>query len=104
MCLSTIEPNLSLYVWSQCPHNRRKLQNLLIEILHKEGSVDLLPPHPPLPFQHVTRDMGVVIDDTIMLTNLRGLTWEDRRKHRPDQPVEAGDCMEGRLHFVEVCT
>jgi len=47
----------------------------LVEILRKEGvEVELLPPAPNLPFQHATRDVGVVIGDTIVLSNLRERT------------------------------
>jgi N-dimethylarginine dimethylaminohydrolase len=47
----------------------------LVEILRMEGvEVELLPPVPNLPFQHATRDVGVVIGDTIVLSNLRERT------------------------------
>jgi N-dimethylarginine dimethylaminohydrolase len=47
----------------------------LVEILQQEGvEVELLPLVPSLPFQHATRDVGVVIGDTIVLSNLKERT------------------------------
>jgi N-dimethylarginine dimethylaminohydrolase len=47
----------------------------LVEILREEGiEVELLPPVPSLPFQHATRDVGVVIGDAIVLGNLKERT------------------------------
>jgi N-dimethylarginine dimethylaminohydrolase len=44
----------------------------LVEILREEGvEVELLPPVPGLPYQHATRDVGVVIGDAIVLSNLK---------------------------------
>jgi N-dimethylarginine dimethylaminohydrolase len=47
----------------------------LVRILQEEGvEVELLPLVPSLPFQHATRDVGVVIGDTILLSNLKERT------------------------------
>lgn len=47
----------------------------LVEILREEGvEVELLPLVPSLPYQHATRDVGVVIGDTIILSNLKERT------------------------------
>ena len=47
----------------------------LVDILREEGiEVELLPLVPSLPFQHATRDVGVVIGDTIVLSNLKERT------------------------------
>lgn len=44
----------------------------LVDILREEGvEVELLPPVRGLPYQHATRDVGVVIGDTIVLSNLK---------------------------------
>jgi N-dimethylarginine dimethylaminohydrolase len=44
----------------------------LIEVLQREGvEVGLLPQVPRLPYQHATRDVGVVIGDTIVLSSLK---------------------------------
>jgi N-dimethylarginine dimethylaminohydrolase len=44
----------------------------LVDVLRAEGiEVELLPPVRGLPYQHATRDVGVVIGDTIVLSNLR---------------------------------
>jgi N-dimethylarginine dimethylaminohydrolase len=44
----------------------------LVEVLRQEDvEVELLPPVPGLPYQHATRDVGVVIGDTIVLSNLK---------------------------------
>ena len=44
----------------------------LVDILREQGvEVELLPPVPGLPYQHATRDVGVVIGDTIVLSNLK---------------------------------
>lgn len=44
----------------------------LIDILREEGvEVELLPPVSGLPYQHATRDVGVVIGDTIVLSSLK---------------------------------
>jgi N-dimethylarginine dimethylaminohydrolase len=44
----------------------------LVETLREEGvDVELLPPIESLPYQHATRDVGVVIGDTIVLSSLR---------------------------------
>ncbi|MBN1361639.1 MAG: hypothetical protein JW993_13655 [Sedimentisphaerales bacterium] len=49
--------------------------NRLVEILREEGvEVELLPPVPSLPYQHATRDVGVVIGDTIVLGNMKERT------------------------------
>jgi N-dimethylarginine dimethylaminohydrolase len=47
----------------------------LIEILREEGvEVEVLDPHPALPYQHATRDVGAVIGDRIVLSNLKHWT------------------------------
>ena len=47
----------------------------LVQILQEEGvEVELLPALPSLPFQHATRDVGVVIGDTIVLASLKERT------------------------------
>ena len=47
----------------------------LVKILREEGvEVELLPPLPNLPFQHATRDVGVVIGDAIVMGNLKERT------------------------------
>jgi N-dimethylarginine dimethylaminohydrolase len=47
----------------------------LVKRLREEGvEVDLLPLVPRLPYQHATRDVGVVIGDTIVLSNLKERT------------------------------
>ncbi len=44
----------------------------LVETLRQAGvEVDLLPPVPSLPYQHATRDVGVVIGDAVVLSSLR---------------------------------
>ena len=44
----------------------------LVDVLREEGiEVELLPPVRGLPYQHATRDVGVVIGDTIVLSNLK---------------------------------
>ncbi|MBN1660624.1 MAG: hypothetical protein JXA93_19660 [Anaerolineae bacterium] len=49
--------------------------NRLVKVLQEEGvEVELLPPVPSLPFQHATRDVGVVIGDTIVLANMKERT------------------------------
>jgi N-dimethylarginine dimethylaminohydrolase len=49
----------------------------LVDILRQEGvEVELLPPAPSLPYQHATRDVGLVVGDTIILAN----TKEESRK------------------------
>jgi N-dimethylarginine dimethylaminohydrolase len=50
----------------------------LIATLESEGvQVDLLPAVPDLPYQHATRDVGVVIGDTVVLSTLK----EETRQH-----------------------
>jgi N-dimethylarginine dimethylaminohydrolase len=47
----------------------------LVEILQEEGvEVELLPPVRGLPYQHATRDIGVVVGDTIVVSCLRERT------------------------------
>lgn len=47
----------------------------LVRVLREEGvEVELLPSVPSLPYQHATRDVGVVIGDTIVLSSLRERT------------------------------
>ena len=47
----------------------------LMEILREEGvEVEVFPAVPSLPFQHATRDVGVVIGDTIVLSSLKERT------------------------------
>ena len=44
----------------------------LVEVLREEGvEVELLPPVSGLPYQHATRDVGVVVGDTIVLSSLK---------------------------------
>jgi N-dimethylarginine dimethylaminohydrolase len=44
----------------------------LVEVLREEGvEVELLPPVSGLPYQHATRDVGVVVGDTIILSSLK---------------------------------
>ena len=44
----------------------------LVDVLREEGvEVELLPPVPGLPYQHATRDVGVVVEDAIVLSNLK---------------------------------
>ncbi len=46
--------------------------NRFVRLLREHGvEVELLPPVKDLPFQHATRDVGTVIGDTIVLSNLR---------------------------------
>ena len=46
--------------------------NRFVKLLREHGvEVELLPPVRDLPFQHATRDVGTVIGDTIVLSNLR---------------------------------
>lgn len=44
----------------------------LVQTLRDEGvEVHLLPSVPGLPYQHATRDVGVVINDTLLISNIR---------------------------------
>jgi N-dimethylarginine dimethylaminohydrolase len=80
----------------------------LVEILREEGvEVEVLDPHPQLPYQHATRDVGVVIGDRMLLSNLKHWTrqpeaevlkpvLEDRyglKVLRPVGFVEGGDVI-----------
>lgn len=47
----------------------------LVDVLRAEDvEVDFLPPVRDLPYQHATRDVGIVIGDTIVLSNLKEKT------------------------------
>ena len=47
----------------------------LVQILREEDvEVDLISPDPRLPYQHATRDVGVVIGETIVLSSLKERT------------------------------
>ena len=57
------------------PRLMTKQHERLVEILRDEGvEVEVLDPHPTLPYQHATRDVGVVIGDRIVLSNLKHWT------------------------------
>lgn len=44
----------------------------LVDVLREQGvEVELLPPVQGLPYQHATRDVGIVIGDTLVLSSLR---------------------------------
>lgn len=67
----------------------------LVQILREEGvEVELLPPLPSLPFQHATRDVGVVIGDTIVLANLK------ERSRRLEAEVTEPVLARGGLRMV----
>jgi N-dimethylarginine dimethylaminohydrolase len=56
-------------------HLMTKQHKRLVEILREEGvEVEVIEPHPALPYQHATRDVGVVIGDRIVLSNLKHWT------------------------------
>lgn len=90
----------------------------LVEILREEGAeVEVLDPHPDLPYQHATRDVGVVIGDRIVLSNLKHWTrqpesevlkpvLEDRyglKVLRPVGFVEGGDVIvDGKRLWVGI--
>ena len=58
----------------------------LVDILRAEGvEVELLPPVPGLPYQHATRDAGIVVGDTIVLSSLKEETR--RLESQITQPV-----------------
>jgi len=80
----------------------------LVEILREEGvEVELLNPHRKLPYQHATRDVGIVIGDRIVLSNLKYWTRQPESEIvkqvledeyglevlRPTGFVEAGDVV-----------
>ncbi len=90
------------------PRLMTKQHERLVEILREEGvEVEMLDPHPSLPYQHATRDVGVVVGDRIVLSNLKHWTrqpesevlkpiLEDRyglRVIRPTGFVEGGDVV-----------
>jgi N-dimethylarginine dimethylaminohydrolase len=44
----------------------------LVEILREEGvEVELVPPVPGLPYQHATRDVGLVVGETIVVSRIK---------------------------------
>ena len=44
----------------------------LVDILREEGvEVELMPPVPTLPYQHATRDVGLVVGDTIVVSRIK---------------------------------
>jgi N-dimethylarginine dimethylaminohydrolase len=67
----------------------------LVQILLEEGvEVELLPPVPTLPYQHATRDVGVVIGDTIVLSSLK------ERTRRPEAQVAEPALQRYRLRLL----
>lgn len=57
------------------PRLMTKQHKRLVEILRQEGvEVQVLDPHPELPYQHATRDVGVVVGDRMVLSNLKHWT------------------------------
>jgi N-dimethylarginine dimethylaminohydrolase len=58
----------------------------LVNVLQEQGvQIELLPPLPTLPYQHATRDVGIVIGDTLVLSSLREETR--RLEARVAEPV-----------------
>jgi N-dimethylarginine dimethylaminohydrolase len=100
------------------PRLMTKQHERLVDILREEGvEVEMLEPHPALPYQHATRDVGVVIGDRIVLSNLKHWTrqpesevlkpiLEDRyglKLLRPVGFVEGGDViMDGERLWVGI--
>ena len=57
------------------PQLMEKQHRQLVRILQEEGvEVEMLPVVPTLPYQHATRDVGLVVGDTIILSNLKERT------------------------------
>jgi N-dimethylarginine dimethylaminohydrolase len=53
----------------------------LVQTLRDQGvEVQLLPSVPGLPYQHATRDVGVVINDTLLISNMREETRHSEAK------------------------
>jgi N-dimethylarginine dimethylaminohydrolase len=100
------------------PRLMTKQHQRLVEILREEGvEVEVLDPHPALPYQHATRDVGVVIGDRLVLSNLKHWTrqpesevlkpvLEDRyglKVIRPTGFVEGGDVIvDGKRLWVGI--
>lgn len=60
----------------------------LVEILQREGvTVELLKPDPKLPYQHATRDVGVLVGNRMVLSNLKHWTRQGEA-HETKQVLE----------------
>lgn len=96
------------------PRLMERQHERLVEILQREGvAVELLKPDPKLPYQHATRDVGVLVGDRMVLSNLKHWTRQREaqvtkgvleEEHglqvlRPTGFVEGGDVIvdNGRL-------
>jgi N-dimethylarginine dimethylaminohydrolase len=68
------------------PQLMTKQHERLVEILREEGvEVEVMDPHPELPYQHATRDVGAVIGDRILLSNLKH--WTRQPESEVLQPI-----------------